>query len=85
MAMKKGLGRGLDMLIPKEEKKEAQIKWNLIIEGIKYTMIYFGNKANLIDKTGALLFEEWRDLSSIYMCQDIPLVKDLDNKWTIFD
>ena len=23
MAMKKGLGRGLDMLIPKEEKKEA--------------------------------------------------------------
>ena len=51
--------------------------------GINYTLVRFGNKSNLVDKTGSLLFEEWVDSSSIQMCQGLPLMKQADDKWII--
>lgn len=50
---------------------------------INYTLVHFGNKSNLVDKTGSLLFEEWVDTSSIQMCQGQPLMKQADDKWII--
>lgn len=51
--------------------------------GINYTLVHFGNKSNLVDKTGTLLFEEWVDSSSIQMFQGLPLMKQADDKWII--
>lgn len=53
------------------------------ILGINYTLVRFGNKSNLIDKNGLLLYEEWVDSSSILMSQGVPFIKTTDNKWVL--
>lgn len=49
--------------------------------GIKYTMISFCGKSNLVDRMGTLLFEEWVDV--IHMYQGVPLMRNADKKWII--
>ncbi len=51
--------------------------------GINYTLVSFGDKSNLVDKKGALIFEEWIDSTSIQMCQGVPLIMNAENKWII--
>lgn len=51
--------------------------------GINYTLVSFGDKSNLVDKNGALIFEEWIDSTSIQMCQGVPLIMYAENKWII--
>lgn len=51
--------------------------------GINYTLVSFGNRSNLVDKNGALLFEEWVDSSSIQLCQGVPIMMNTDSKWII--
>ena len=51
--------------------------------GINFTLVKFGNKSNLVDKNGLLLYEEWIDSSSILMRQGVPFIKTTDNKWVL--
>ena len=51
--------------------------------GINYTLVTFGSKLNLVDKDGALVFEEWIDSPYLKMYQGVPLVMNADSKWII--
>lgn len=51
--------------------------------GINYTLVSFGDKSNLVDKNGAFIFEEWIDSISIQMCQGVPLIMNVENKWIL--
>ena len=69
--------------VAKRNQQIRQLIENSGKTGINYTLVRFGDKSNLVDKTGSLLFEEWIDSSSIQMYQGIPLMMETDNKWII--
>ena len=68
-------------IVAKRNKQISQLIEKGGRQGLNYTVINFGNKSNLVDKGGNLVFEEW--INRIEMYQGVPFIQNGDNKWII--